>query len=78
VDSIATASVEQSQGLAQIATALAQIDTITQSNANDADHTALAAREFDHETVQMGGIIKDLQVLIGQTGTGQGPIPTAE
>ncbi len=66
VDSIATASAEQSQGLAQIAIALAQIDTITQSNATEADHTAGAARAFDQETVQIGEIIKDLQVLIGQ------------
>ena len=70
VDSIATASAEQSQGLAQIATALAQIDTITQSNATEADHTAGASREFDQETVQMGEIIKDLHVLIGQRGGG--------
>jgi methyl-accepting chemotaxis protein len=72
VDSIATASAEQSQGLAQIATALSQIDTITQSNATEADHTAVAAREFDQETVQLGEIIQDLHALIGQRGGGVG------
>jgi len=70
VDSIATASAEQSQGLSQIANAMTQIDTITQANATEADHTAGAAREFDQETVQMGEIIKDLHVLIGQRGGG--------
>ena len=63
VDSIATASAEQSQGLAQIA-------TITQSNATKADHKAGTAREFDQETAQMGEIIQDLHVLIGQRGGG--------
>jgi hypothetical protein len=61
-----------------MATALAQIDTITPSNANDADYTALASREFDQEAVQMGGVIKDLQALIGQTGTEVRPVPPAK
>ena len=78
VDSIATASAEQSHGLTQIATALAQIDTITQSNATEADHTAGAAREFDQETVQLGEIINDLHELIGQTGVGTGSVAVAQ
>jgi methyl-accepting chemotaxis protein len=46
VDEIATASNEQSSGLAQITTGLTQIDEVTQANTASAEETASASAEL--------------------------------
>jgi methyl-accepting chemotaxis protein len=49
VAGIATASVEQSQGISQINTAVTQMDKVTQSNAATAEETASASEELSSQ-----------------------------
>ncbi len=63
---IATASKEQSQGLSQIGTAVAQMDQITQSNAGGAEETAAAAEELDAQAAALLDTVRELMALVGQ------------
>ncbi len=49
VAEIATASVEQSQGISQINTAVTQMDKVTQANAATAEETASASEELSNQ-----------------------------
>ncbi len=65
VDEIATASQEQAHGIAQVNTAVAEMDRVTQQTAADAEESASAAEEMNAQAVHMRGYIDDLAAVIG-------------
>ncbi|MFH1497424.1 MAG: methyl-accepting chemotaxis protein, partial [Verrucomicrobiota bacterium] len=62
---IATASKEQSQGLGQIGTAVAQMDRVTQANAGGAEETASASEELKAQAASLLDSVGDLLKLVG-------------
>lgn len=65
VAEIAGASDEQSTGIAQVSTAVSQMDQVTQSNAGSAEETAAAAEELNGQSVMLQEAVVQLQVLTG-------------
>ncbi len=65
VAEIATASQEQSQGVNQVTTAVAQMDKVTQSNAASAEETASASEELNAQAEMMRESVSHLQRLVG-------------
>ncbi|HVU18521.1 MAG TPA: methyl-accepting chemotaxis protein [Candidatus Didemnitutus sp.] len=65
VGEIAAASQEQTQGIAQVNSALSQMDSITQANAGSAEETAAAAEELNMQAVAMKDSVAELLSLIG-------------
>jgi methyl-accepting chemotaxis protein len=61
---IATAAKEQTQGLAQVSTAVTQMDKITQSSAASAEETAAAAEELNAQALLLRDNVAELQQLI--------------
>ncbi|MBN1292970.1 MAG: hypothetical protein JXB48_14105 [Candidatus Latescibacteria bacterium] len=64
VDTITTASNEQSQGISQINTAVSQLDTITQQNAANAEESAAAAEELNSQSYTLTSIVDILNSII--------------
>jgi len=71
VGEIAAASREQSQGIAQVNTAVAQMDKVTQSNAASAEESASAAQELSRQSVQLGEMVAELVALVSSAGQSQ-------
>ena len=65
VAEIAQASQEQSQGIGQVLTAVADMDKVTQGNAASAEEGAAAAEELNAQAHMMDEAVADLQRLIG-------------
>ena len=65
VAEVATASHEQSEGLAQINTAVSQMDKVTQSNAANAEETASAAEELNVQSAELQQAAGQLSTLVG-------------
>ena len=67
---IAAASLEQSQGVEQITTAVAQMDKVVQQNASNGEESASAAEELSAQAEQMNSITEDLLAITrgGQNG----------
>jgi methyl-accepting chemotaxis protein len=64
VAEIATASVEQNEGIGQIGTAIGQIDKVTQSNASGAEEAAAAAEELNAQAAMMHQSVTELRLLV--------------
>jgi uncharacterized phage infection (PIP) family protein YhgE len=64
VSEIATASSEQHQGIAQVNTAVSQMDKVTQSNAGSAEESAAAAEELNAQATSMQQAVGDLRKLV--------------
>jgi methyl-accepting chemotaxis protein len=64
VGEIAAASQEQSQGIDQVNTAVAQMDKVTQQNAANAEESASASEELSSQAEQMQGIVTELVRLV--------------
>jgi hypothetical protein len=64
VDEITAASQEQSQGIGEISGAIAQMDTLTQSNAANAEESASASEEMRSQAESMTQVVMDLQALV--------------
>lgn len=62
---VALASREQTQGIAQINTAVGQMDAITQSNAASAEEAAAAAQELNAQAEAMKQSVGELMKLVG-------------
>jgi methyl-accepting chemotaxis protein len=62
---VATASSEQTQGITQINTAVAQMDKVTQSNAASAEESAAAAQELSAQAEAMNQSVAGLLTLVG-------------
>jgi hypothetical protein len=61
---VATASGEQSQGIQQVNTAVGQMDTITQSNAANAEESASAAEELNAQAQNLQDAVKSLMLMV--------------
>ncbi len=72
VAEVATASHEQSEGLAQINVAVTQMDKVTQSNAAGAEETASAAEELNAQSAELQQAAAQLAALVGAVGTSAG------
>jgi methyl-accepting chemotaxis protein len=67
IEEIATASQEQSHGIGQINTAVANMDKVTQDAAANAEESASASEEMNAQAEQMKVFVRDLvNVLNGQ------------
>jgi methyl-accepting chemotaxis protein len=66
VTDVATASQEQSTGLAQIGAGISRVDEITQSNAAGAEETASAAEELDAQARELRSAANRLGELVGR------------
>jgi methyl-accepting chemotaxis protein len=64
VAEVATASQEQSQGIAQVNTAVSQMDKVTQSNAANAEESASAAEELNAQAESMKDAVNQLLRLV--------------
>jgi hypothetical protein len=62
---VASASREQSQGIAQINGAVGQMDKITQSNAASAEESAAAAEELNSQATSLKTAVAELLHLVG-------------
>ncbi len=62
---VATASREQSEGIAQINVALSQLDKVTQTNAANAEETASAAEELNAQSAELRQAAGQLSRLVG-------------
>jgi len=67
----AGASREQTQGITQINTAMAQMDKVTQSNAANAEESAAAAQELNAQAEAMKASVGELLLLVGGDHSGQ-------
>lgn len=65
VGEIAAASEEQSQGIGQVNTGMAEMDKTTQQNAADAQETAATSEEVMSQSELMASFIDQLERLIG-------------
>lgn len=65
VAEVATASHQQSEGLAQINVAITQMDKVTQSNAAGAEETASAAEELNAQSSELQQAAARLAALVG-------------
>ncbi len=73
---IADASKEQAQGIDLISTTMGHIDTVTQSNAANAEEGAAASEELSAQTAMLKDIVADLAALVdGNDGQHRGAIP---
>jgi methyl-accepting chemotaxis protein len=67
VGEIAAASKEQSTGIEQVNTSLAQMDKVTQSSAANAEESAAASEELNSQAEQLNGMVGELIALVGGT-----------
>ncbi len=72
---ITQASNEQTHGIEQIHTAVAQLEKVTQSNAAGAEQSAAAAEELSAQSHAVTGIVEELQTMVGERRPPQRPPP---
>jgi methyl-accepting chemotaxis protein len=64
VGEIAAASNEQSQGIEQINTAVTQMDSVTQTNAANAEETASASEELSAQAEELNSMVLELTIIV--------------
>jgi methyl-accepting chemotaxis protein len=72
---VATASLEQSQGIQQVNTAVTQMDQVTQANAAASEQSASVAEELKSQAQTLQSTLADLATLVH--GSHQSPKPQA-
>jgi methyl-accepting chemotaxis protein len=65
VSSIATASDEQARGIAQVNTAISQMDQVTQQNAASSEESASAAEELTGQAQELSSLVQQYQLRGG-------------
>jgi len=70
---IATASLEQNQGIGQVTQAVSQMDQVTQKNAASAEESASAAEELNAQALAMQDNVRQLLALAGRTQSASAP-----
>lgn len=70
IDEIATASQEQAHGIAQVNTAVAEMDKVTQQAAANAEESASASEELNAQAEQMKLFVADLVAVVGGIHSG--------
>ncbi len=78
ITEIATASGEQSSGLAQLNTAVAAMDKVTQANAASAEETSAAAQELNSQASALVAAVTELNRLAGLAEADARPTPQPE
>jgi methyl-accepting chemotaxis protein len=73
VGEIATASIEQAQGVDQINQAVVGLNSVTQQIAANAQQCAGSSRELDAQSEQMKGLVLDLGTMVGGRVPGGSP-----
>jgi methyl-accepting chemotaxis protein len=68
ISEIAVASQQQAQGVHQITKAVADMDTVVQNNAANAEQSAAGAEEMSAQAEQMKGYVGELITLVGGSG----------
>ncbi|HVM60247.1 MAG TPA: methyl-accepting chemotaxis protein [Verrucomicrobiae bacterium] len=68
---IAAASKEQSQGIDQINTAVAEMDKVVQQNAANAEESSSAAEELSSQSQELNAMVADLVRIIGGSSADQ-------
>ena len=71
VDQVSSASVEQATGVDQVASALTQIDKVTQANAATAEQSAASSQELQAHADAALAVVRRLQVVVGSETTAQ-------
>ena len=66
---VSAASQEQSQGIEQVNTAVAQMDKVTQSNAANAEESASASEELSSQAQNLNAMVADLVNIVGTTNS---------
>ena len=72
VEEIATASNEQAQGIAQVNTAVSEMDKITQEAAASAETTASSSEEMNAQAEEMKVFVDDLLNIVNGSGAKRG------
>jgi len=72
VDEIATASQEQALGIAQVNTAVAEMDKVTQQAAANAEESASASEVLNAQAEQMKSYVEELSAVVGGSHGGVG------
>jgi methyl-accepting chemotaxis protein len=62
---VASASQEQNQGIAQVSTAVTQMDHVTQSNSASAEESASAAEELAAQAETLKAAVAELLLMVG-------------
>jgi septal ring factor EnvC (AmiA/AmiB activator) len=62
VSAIATASDEQARGIAQVNTAISQMDQVTQQNAASSEESASAAEELSGQAQELTSLVQQFQL----------------
>ena len=62
---VASASQEQNQGIAQVSTAVTQMDQVTQSNSASAEESASAAEELAAQAETLKAAVAELLLMVG-------------
>lgn len=75
ITEISTATNEQSLGIDQINTAVAQLDKVTQNNAADADTMARSASDLNTQSDTLNEQVSSLSLLVGGASSGNGGTP---
>ena len=69
VDEVEAASHEQSKGIDQVTTAVAEMDKVVQASAANAEESASAAEEMTAQAEQMKGYVAELVGVVGGNGS---------
>ncbi len=65
VSEIAAASKEQSQGIDQVNTAVAEMDKVVQQNASNAEESASASEELSSQAQELDSMVEELLAMVG-------------
>lgn len=76
VSEIAAASQEQSQGIAQVNTAVQQMDKVVQCNASNADESASAAEQMSAQAGAVRDAVAELANILGGVNAAKSPDKT--
>lgn len=70
IGEVSAASEEQSEGINQVNTAVAQMDKVTQNSAANAEESASASEELSSQAADLNGMVEELSAIVGGSGNG--------
>jgi methyl-accepting chemotaxis protein len=73
---IAAASKEQSQGIDQVNTAVAEMDKVVQQNAANAEESSSASEELSSQAQELNAMVADLVAIVGGSSADHAPAKT--
>ena len=77
IDEVSEASVQQTQGIDQVASALSQMEKVTQGTAATAEESAAASEELSAQANGTMEVVHELRTLVGASRASAGPAPAA-